>query len=139
MLLRLERRSIVDPATGCRIWQGTCNQFGYGAITYKPPGVKVKTMAVHRLAYRLLVGPIPDGMQLDHTCRVRPCWEPTHLEVVTCRQNLIRGKTITARKATQTVCVRGHEFTPENTYIKPNGCRECRTCITLRNRWRYQR
>lgn len=54
------------------------------------------------------------------------------LEPVTQRENLLRGETITARNAAKTHCPRGHAYTAENTYVRPRGSRECRTCNRLR-------
>ncbi len=87
----------------------------------------------HRFAYELLVGPIPDGLELDHLCRVRHCVNPAHLEPVTRRENVLRGQAPSAYQARQTCCIRGHLFNAENTYIRPdNGARQCRTCRRLR-------
>ncbi|MFK5284023.1 HNH endonuclease signature motif containing protein, partial [Lacticaseibacillus paracasei] len=51
-----------------------------------------KSQKAHRFMYERLVGPIPAGMQLDHLCRVRPCCNPAHLEPVTQRENIARGR-----------------------------------------------
>jgi hypothetical protein len=82
------------------------------------------------------VGKIPEGLQIDHLCRVRECANPAHLEAVTCRENLLRGDTVTAHNANKTHCVNGHEYTPENTAITRDGCRRCRICHRAdSNRW----
>ena len=100
---------------------------------YTKIGVSGRTLLTHRAAYEAWVGPIPDGLQLDHLCRVTLCCNPDHLEPVTCRENLLRGDTLTAAEAAQTHCRNGHEFTPTNTYVRPDragrtrGCRTCRT------------
>lgn len=90
----------------------------------------------HRVAYEQARGPIPEGLELDHLCRNRACVNPDHLEPVTHRENLLRADTFAARHAAQTHCVNGHEFTPDNTYIRtrPEGGRECRACRKARNR-----
>lgn len=120
----------------CWIWTAGLNAYGYGA--FNTPGFQWKA---HRFAYELLVGRIPEGKQLDHTCHNgdpdcpgsrrclhRRCVNPFHLEPVTHRENLLRGQTVTASKAAQTHCIWGHEFTPENTRVRKNGTRNCRVC-----------
>lgn len=107
---------------GCWLWTGSKNRGGYGTIT-----VNGHTRAVHRVAYELLVGPIPDGLQLDHLCRVRHCVNPAHLEPVTQRENILRGQGLAAANAAKTHCLRGHPFDGSNTYVW-RGKRFCRAC-----------
>jgi hypothetical protein len=111
---------------GCWEWTGAPNPNGYGYAT-----AGSKRPLAHRLVYELLVGPIPDGLQLDHLCRNRLCVNPDHLEPVTAHVNLHRGYGRTRFRSEQTVCVRGHDFTPENTYINSRGNRTCRTCSQM--------
>lgn len=92
---------------------------------------------VHRIAYELLVGPIPDGLQLDHLCRVRNCVNPDHLEPVTGQENMRRGYF-----GTKTHCPNGHAYDEANTYIFSNTRgrhRQCRTCTNQRTRDLYYR
>lgn len=82
----------VDPS-GCWLWTAKRNSKGYG-IFWTGPKTKERAGTwnrAHRVAYRLFVGPIPDGMLLDHLCRVPGCVNPDHLEPVTNRENLLRG------------------------------------------------
>lgn len=72
---------------GCWIWQRSVDDKGYGRIA-----IKGKQWKVHRLAYTLFVGPIPQHLELDHLCRHRDCCNPEHLEPVTHRENFMRGK-----------------------------------------------
>ena len=117
---RLLAKAIINPETGCWEWTANRSQDGYGRI--KVSGRKVKA---HRVSYELTYGPIPEGLQIDHLCRVRCCINPAHLEAVTSRENMRRGR----GKSLKTHCIRGHEYTPENTYINPKGHRHCRTCL----------
>lgn len=121
----------VDKSGDCWIWTAAIDRGGYGRYKHK---------AAHRVSYELLVGPIPQGLDLDHLCRVRACVNPSHLEPVTRRENLLRGDTVTARNAAKTHCIHGHEFTHENTYMakKPRGgvARICRACY---RRWDAER
>lgn len=108
----------------CWIWTaGLRNGYGHMTIGRREDG----TDYAHRIAYRLMVGPIPDGLQLDHLCRDTRCVNPEHLEPVTQQENLLRGETIAARNARVTHCPRGHEYTAANTY-EHAGTRHCRAC-----------
>lgn len=104
---------------------------GYGLM--KAGG---KTSRVHRVAYKHFVGPIPDGMTLDHLCRNRACSNPAHLEPVSVGENVLRGIGHTAKNAAKTHCDNGHAFTPENTYADRRGWRQCRECNRARKRLR---
>lgn len=109
----------------CWVWRAGATGRGYGAAY-----VNGRQYPAHRLAYSVLRGEIPSGLDLDHLCRNRRCVNPDHLEPVTRRENLLRSPiTLTAQKAAQSECIRGHEFTPENTRIrKSDGTRHCRVC-----------
>jgi hypothetical protein len=91
------------------------------------------------VAYELAIGPIPEGLTIDHLCRNRGCVNPAHLEAVTNRTNLLRGDGIAALNARKTHCKRGHEFTPENTYVWREGTRACRACHTAQEQARRQK
>lgn len=111
----------------CWVWGGALNVNGYGA--FRSSGKDPRNIRAHRFAYEMLVGPIPDGMELDHLCRNRPCCNPAHLEPVTGRVNIMRGKGAPAENARKTHCPEGHEYTEENTYISPSdGWRQCVAC-----------
>lgn len=112
----------------CILWTaGT--RGGYGVFV----PVHSKRMAAHRWAYERLRGPIPEGLDLDHLCRVRHCVNPWHLEAVTRGENVRRGVSGPAVNARKTHCKRGHPFDEQNTRIIDAG-RRCRTCDNLRRR-----
>lgn len=127
----------MDEAWEARFWSKvrkteTCWEWvagkdhGYGIIQ-----AGGRARKAHRLAYEMLVGPIPAGLILDHLCRNRSCVNPAHLEVVTNRENVLRGVGPTAANAAKTHCVRGHAFTPENTIRRRGTQRDCRACKNL--------
>lgn len=107
-----EWRSRIDPGTG------------YG---------RTRQGWAHWISYERYVGPIPDGLQIDHLCRNRKCVNPEHLEAVTPRVNMLRGNAPSAIVVRTNRCKRGHELTEENVYRRPDtGTRQCRACIRLR-------
>ncbi len=120
-------------ATPCWVWDRYKNPNGYGQM-----GVDRKVYLAHRVSYEHHVGPIPEGLTLDHLCRQRDCINPAHLEPVTQCVNNQRGYGSPGINGRKTHCLRGHEFTPENTYAPPKrpGQRYCRACMTERRRIR---
>lgn len=116
---------------GCWLWTGARNAKGYGSIS----NGNGSSDLVHRVSYSRLIGPIPNGLQIDHLCMVPACCNPAHLEAVTGAENIRR------RYASMTHCKSGHELSAANTNIhrRSNGVttRECRTCHRERMReWR---
>lgn len=112
----------------CWEWMGKPANTGYGQMSFQRDGKQI-VRNPHRALYELLVGEIPEGLDLDHLCRNRLCVNPNHLEPVTRKENLMRGDTITAKNAAKTECDSGHEYTEENTYHY-RGARQCRSCRT---------
>lgn len=106
---------------GCWLWTAALRQ-GYAAFWLG------KTMPAHRFAYEALIGPIPDGLQIDHLCRNRSCVNPNHMEAVTAQSNSLRAPTGGAANAMKSRCSRGHPFIGTNLEIQADGRRCCRTC-----------
>jgi hypothetical protein len=113
----------VEFTESCWLWRGSVSGDGYGGIR-----VSGRNQRVHRVAYELLVAPVPDGLVLDHLCRVRNCVRPDHLEPVTGRVNTLRGETITAKALAATHCPQGHPYAGENLLARRKGWRGCRQC-----------
>lgn len=134
VLERLLGKVSVPESGGCWLWEGYVNNKGYGRI-----GVGLDVKYVHRVAYEISNGPIPDGLQIDHLCKVRRCVNPKHLEPVTNRENNFRGESICYKNKRKTHCPKGHCYNTTNTYVKPSGYRECRSCCRERCRIYYHK
>ena len=108
----------------CWMWTGYRLPGGYGQFKL----ANRRTTLAHRWAYIALVGPIPDGYELDHLCVNPACVRPDHLEAVTATVNMSR------QGSRRTHCVHGHPFTDANTYVTTKGYRACRACHNARGR-----
>lgn len=127
---RFDSKVEIDPTSGCWKWLGYKVKGGYGRFWFEG-----RDVMAHRFAYELVVGPIPEGKEPDHTCNNPGCVNPGHLEIKTHRENSLRSETSpTAINSRKTHCPENHEYTPENTYIIPStGSRRCRKCHNARN------
>lgn len=129
-------KAMPEPNSGCWLWLGATTTNGYG--TFSAGGTKT----AHRYAYSVLVGPVDDGLVIDHKCRVKCCANPAHMEPVTQKVNVQRGVAAIPKK---THCKQGHPLDEQNTQIRADRGkhRECRACkriaqARLRERRRVQ-
>ncbi len=124
-LKRDEFMSLVmpEPNSGCWLWLGAINRNGYGRFSNGAHGM----LMAHRVSLLLVGRERPDGMEVDHKCRVRCCVNPDHLEYVTHAENLRRGDTLSAIAARRTHCRAGHPLSGVNLMMRAGkrGCREC--------------
>ena len=138
------RGRISDDATaepGC--WDAPGMPFansGYGRVK-----VNYQSRLAHRVSYELAYGPIPEGLVIDHICRNRRCFRPSHLRAVTQQENTLAPGSLAVTKvlSEKTHCPQGHEYTEDNTWHEPvNGKfrrRQCRACMRARSRRKYQK
>lgn len=121
----------------CWLWTAYVDERGYGIFRWESG----RSEKAHRSAYLLSVGAIPDGLELDHLCKVRHCVRPTHLEPVTHVENIRRGDYSNngARMRARTECPYGHPYDAENTMYKADGMRACRACKKAYSRAYYLR
>lgn len=109
--------------SGCWVWLRYLEPGkGYGRVT-----ISGRRYKAHRAVYEHLIGPIEEGLYLDHLCRNRACVNPAHLEPVSNRENVLRGDTIPAKLAQRSHCSAGHLFDERNTHWRGTA-RVCRTC-----------
>lgn len=109
----------------CWEWIGCRGKGGYGQ--FKPDGRRgAKKSSPHRFSHEYFIGPIPEGFEADHLCKVRHCCNPLHLEAVTVQTNRERRE--------YTHCRHGHELSEDNVYLNPQGKRTCRECLRRRQR-----
>lgn len=118
--------SRIDKSGGCWLWTGPIRKNGYAQFK-----IGKKQVSTHRFSYEHFKGAIPEGLELDHLCRVRHCANPDHLEAVDRRTNLGRSSLpmLWAARRAKTHCPAGHPYDASNTYVyKATGHRDCKTC-----------
>ena len=118
-----------DPNSGCWLWSGSMNVYGYGVLPIQR-GDDRRWLLAHRAVYTSDRGPVSPDLCLDHKCRVRCCVNPDHLQPMTWQENLTMPNGNGPGQRTH--CPRGHEYTPENTYHPPKRPNQ-RGCLTCRN------
>lgn len=126
------RANVTVNDAGCWIWNRSLGTAGYGQMYYQAPGERARMQSAHRTSYRVFIGPIPEGLELDHLCRVRRCVNPEHLDPVPHQTNVLRSPiAIGAINGAKTHCRAGHPFSAENTRFSMKGkqpMRVCRAC-----------
>ena len=111
LLERFEQKYIPEPNSGCWLWTAGVNRLGYGTIgTGSRSDGSMKKSFAHRVSYALYRREIPDGLTIDHLCRVRCCVNPDHLDTVSQGVNNLRGRSASSLNSAKTHCPRGHEF-----------------------------
>lgn len=128
-----------EPNTGCWLWTGSRNVWGYGRISLpRSSRSRSRVILAHRFLYEQTHGAVPDGHVLDHRCFVRPCVNPAHLSAVSNHENCQRRDPLRVK----TRCKRGHPFSPDNTYFTPGRlhrvCIECRKVTQARYTERHR-
>ena len=142
ILERFKRKYIIDPISGCWLWQGWTNNHGYGFFRYEG-----RDQGAHCVSYQLYKGSIPSKLEIDHICHNgsgcragrncfhRRCVNPQHLEIVPHQINISRGNrslTSGAFQKRKTHCPLGHPYSGKNLYINTNGARSCVSCERAR-------
>lgn len=126
-------------ANGCHLWCGVKHPKGYGYVRYGG-----RSRPAHIVRYEMEVGPVPEGMQLDHfACDTPSCCNPAHVRPASNRENTLRGQTVTSANAAKTHCPKGHPFSGSNLTVVGSGeragHRRCRTCDRLREKCRVRK
>lgn len=127
------RNRYVEVPSGCWMWLSTINTTGYALMK-----VEGRHRVAHRVVYEHMVGPIPDGLVLDHLCMVKACVNPAHLEPVTQAENVRRCNETLGIKQYATHCPSGHDLATHGR-LSSEGFRRCRACEKPASQRRYLR
>lgn len=141
----IRQRCLVDPVSGCWLWQGRLDPTGYG---------KIGSGYVHRVAVvAFMDAPIPDGLTVDHichnddpaclpaACQHRRCCNPDHLRLVSHKENVLAAPhTLAGKNARKDLCHRGHPLSGANLRVEVTrtGSRK-RRCIECHREWSRNR
>lgn len=117
--------------TPCIVPRQKPHPTGYVYVRLSPSGPK---RPAHRSAWEAAHGPIPKGLEPDHLCRDRACINTEHMELVTHRENILRGESPQAKNARKTHCPLGHPLSGANLRVERDGRRRCRACYRVRRR-----
>ena len=124
-----------DDEHECWLWLGSLDRDGYGSFW-----LSQRTLRAHRVAYAMSNGPIPDGLVIDHLCKVRSCVNPGHMRTCTNGENVLaeNSQSFQAKNSRKTHCPKGHPYFGDNLYTQTSGRlhRHCRACRRERTRAR---
>ena len=113
----------------CILWTGTIDGGGYGVVHIN----RWKRKKAHRAVWEGSRGLIPEGLVIDHKCRVRNCINIHHMRKVTNKVNVLAGIGYTAQKSRQTHCIKGHILSKDN-LVTVKRFRACLICQRQRNK-----